>query len=115
MEPYVRDQPRLSRYAIFDGAEPGVEAGFAEYFLTEGEIAFIHTELTPRFAGRGLGSLLARGALDDACERGLRVLPYCPFIREWISRHPAYAGLVPEPHRTRFGLGDVRAGDPEAA
>ncbi|GAA3480437.1 hypothetical protein GCM10018966_049670 [Streptomyces yanii] len=53
---------------------------------------------------RGLGGLLARGALDDARTRGLRVLPYCPFIRGWIGKHPEYADLVPEASRARFGL-----------
>lgn len=64
----------------------------------------IHTEIDSRFAGRGLGGVLAREALDDARARGLSVLPYCPFIRGWIAKHPQYADLVPEGHRARFGL-----------
>ncbi|MEU5217370.1 GNAT family N-acetyltransferase [Streptomyces sp. NPDC020807] len=119
MEPEYRviDRSEKSRYEILAHARTGDEArgdsargdgaetaGFAEYHLSEGEIAFIHTEIDPRFGGRGLGGLLARGALDDARSRGLRVLPYCPFIRGWIVRHPEYADLVPEPHRARFGL-----------
>ncbi|MFD8009174.1 GNAT family N-acetyltransferase [Streptomyces sp. NPDC058955] len=111
MEPQVIDQPEKSRYEILAVAEADVHgdgtaetAGFAEYHLSEGEIAFIHTEIDPRFGGRGLGGLLARGALDDARARGLRVLPYCPFIRGWIGKHPEYADLVPEARRARFGL-----------
>ncbi|MFB6807245.1 GNAT family N-acetyltransferase [Streptomyces sp. NPDC056387] len=104
MEPQVVDRPDRSRYEVLAG-EGGTEpAGFAEYFLSEGEIAFIHTEIDPRFAGRGLGGLLARGALDDVRRRKLDVLPYCPFIRGWIGRHPQYADLVPEARRGRFGL-----------
>ncbi|MFC8508084.1 GNAT family N-acetyltransferase [Streptomyces sp. NPDC057411] len=111
MEPQVIDRPEKSRYEILaePDAEPGTEtgaetAGFAEYHLSEGEIAFLHTEIDPRFGGRGLGGLLARGALDDARARGLRVLPYCPFIRGWIGKHPEYTELVPEGRRARFGL-----------
>ncbi|MFD5436489.1 GNAT family N-acetyltransferase [Kitasatospora sp. NPDC127067] len=48
--------------------------------------------------------MLARGALDDARARGLHVLPYCPFIRGWIRKHPEYADLVPEASRARLGL-----------
>ncbi|MFJ6718629.1 MULTISPECIES: GNAT family N-acetyltransferase [unclassified Streptomyces] len=104
MEPQVVDRPDKSRYEVLVG-EGGTEpAGFAEYFLCEGEIAFIHTEIDARFAGRGLGGLLARGALDDVRTRELDVLPYCPFIRGWIGRHPHYADLVPEARRSRFGL-----------
>lgn len=104
MEPQVRDRPEKSRYEVLAGDDGTETAGFAEYFLSEGEIAFIHTEIDPGFAGRGLGGLLARGALGDARARGLRVLPYCPFIRGWIRKHPEYADLVPEARRASFGL-----------
>ncbi|GGR52497.1 GNAT family N-acetyltransferase [Streptomyces roseolus] len=104
MEPRVTDRPERSRYEILAGDAGTETAGFAEYHLSDGEIAFIHTEIDPRFGGRGLGGLLARGALDDARARGLRVLPYCPFIRGWIGKHPGYADLVPEGRRARFGL-----------
>ncbi|MEV4431217.1 GNAT family N-acetyltransferase [Streptomyces sp. NPDC049602] len=108
MEPQVVDRPEKSRYEILAGDDGTETAGFAEYFLSEdqseGEIAFIHTEIDPRFAGRGLGGLLAQGALDDARARGLHVLPYCPFIRGWIRKHAEYTDLVPETRRARFGL-----------
>ncbi|MFJ7593294.1 GNAT family N-acetyltransferase [Streptomyces sp. NPDC097617] len=104
MEPQVVDRPEQSRYEILAGDDGTETAGFADYFLSEGEIAFIHTETDSRFAGRGMGGLLARGALDDARARGLRVLPYCPFTRGWIRKHPEYADLVPETRRARFGL-----------
>ncbi|MCN9241675.1 N-acetyltransferase [Streptomyces sp. RY43-2] len=104
MEPQVVNRPERSRYEVLAGDDGTETAGFAEYFLSEGEIAFIHTETDPRFAGRGLGGLLAQSALDDARARGLHVLPYCPFIRGWIRKHPEYADLVLETHRPRFGL-----------
>ncbi|MFD0280032.1 GNAT family N-acetyltransferase [Kitasatospora sp. NPDC127111] len=97
----VTDNPEQSRYEITDDGEL---AGFAEYHRYEGEIAFIHTEVDPRFGGRGLAGTLARAALDDAREQGLAVLPYCPFIRGWLTKHPDYTDLVPEAQRARFGL-----------
>ncbi|MFD9353633.1 GNAT family N-acetyltransferase [Streptomyces sp. NPDC060031] len=104
MEPQVTDRPEKSRYEILAGDDGTETAGFAEYHLSEGEIDFIHTEIDSRFAGRSLGGLLARAVLDDARARGLRVLPYCPFIRGWIGKHPEYTDLVPEASRARFGL-----------
>ncbi|WP_326595475.1 GNAT family N-acetyltransferase [Streptomyces sp. NBC_01803] len=113
----VVDNPERSRFEIFEGVSEGVSedasedgnaggelAGFAEYHLSEGEIAFIHTEIDSRFEGRGLAGALARAALDAARERGLAVLPYCPFIRGWIGKHPEYTELVPAGRRARFGL-----------
>ncbi|WP_042426406.1 GNAT family N-acetyltransferase [Streptacidiphilus anmyonensis] len=97
----VVDNPDASRFEIYDGEE---RAGFAEYHRFRNEIAFIHTEIDPSFEGRGLGSALARAALDAAREQGLEVLPFCPFIRGWITKHPEYVDLVPQAQRARFGL-----------
>jgi predicted GNAT family acetyltransferase len=74
-------------------------------------VAFIHTVIEPRFEGRGLGSLLARGALDATREAGFRVLPFCPFIRGYIERHPAYLDLVPAERRAEFTLAPA-SGEP---
>jgi predicted GNAT family acetyltransferase len=101
MEQRVVDNPDGSRFEIYDGDEL---AGFAEYHRFRDEIAFIHTEIDPKFEGRGLGSALARAALDSARERELHVLPFCPFIRGWITKHPEYVDLVPQAQRARFGL-----------
>ena len=32
------------------------------------------------------------------------MLPFCPFVNEWLKRHPEYMDLVPEDERERFGL-----------
>lgn len=101
MEATVADNPDERRYEIHTGGE---RAGFVEYHLHAGEIAFLHTEIDSRFEGQGLASKLARYVLDDARERSRTVLPYCPFIRGWISKHPDYVSLVPEDQRARFEL-----------
>lgn len=101
MDIEIIDNPEASRYEIHVGGE---RAGFTEYHLHGNEIAFIHTEIDDRFGGQGLGGKLARGALDAVGERGLDVLPYCPFIRGWIRKHPEYVDLVPQPQRVKFEL-----------
>jgi len=73
----------------------GELAGFAEYELTDARVVFTHTVVEDRFEGKGVGSALARFALDDVRADGTRrVLPRCPFIRGWIGKHPEYADLV---------------------
>lgn len=70
-------------------------AGFAEYQLTDQIIVFTHTEVASRFEGHGVGSAIARFALDDVRAAGTRrVLPLCPFIKGWIGHHRDYADLV---------------------
>jgi predicted GNAT family acetyltransferase len=90
----VRDVPDAHRYEARIGDEL---AGFAAYRPKPGHITFTHTEVGAAYEGRGVGSQLARTALDDARTRGLRVTPLCPFIAAWIRRHPAYADLVATP------------------
>jgi predicted GNAT family acetyltransferase len=97
----VTDNPAESRYEIHVG---GARAGLALYRLHGQRISLTHTEVSDEFQGMGLAGRLARAALDDARSRGLEVLPYCPYIRSWIARHPDYVDLVPEDSRAEFGL-----------
>jgi predicted GNAT family acetyltransferase len=73
----------------------GALAGFAEYRLHEGIIEFHHTVVDDDFEGQGVGSSLARGALDDVRSDGSRkVKATCEFIAGWIDKHPDYQDLV---------------------
>ena len=88
----VTHAPEASRYEAHLDGEP---AGFAAYVLAQGAIVFTHTEIDDAFSGRGVGSALARGALDQVRAAGdRRVVAECPFIAGWIDKHPDYADLV---------------------
>lgn len=91
MEITVADAAERSRYEARAGDQV---AGFAEYTLDGDRIIFTHTEVDDAFEGQGVGGSLARGALDDARARGLKVVPLCPFIKGWIRRHRDYADLI---------------------
>jgi len=97
----VVDNPPAQRFEIRDGDEL---AGFVEYHLHDNEIAFLHTEVSASYQGQGVAGDLTRHVLDDARQRGRTVLPYCPYTRGWIGRHPDYVDLVPESYRARFAL-----------
>jgi predicted GNAT family acetyltransferase len=97
----IADSPDGQRYEIKLDDEL---AGFTQYRLRPGLIAFIHTEVDDRFEGQGLGSQLIAFALDDARARGLAVLPFCPFVNAYIQRHREYVDLVPEANRSQFDL-----------
>ncbi|AKT51125.1 GNAT family N-acetyltransferase [Arsenicicoccus sp. oral taxon 190] len=88
----VVDNPAEHR---FEARVAGALAGVAEYQLTDQLIVFTHTEVDPAHEGTGVGSALARHALDQVRERGDRqVMPLCPFIKGWIAKHPDYVPLV---------------------
>jgi predicted GNAT family acetyltransferase len=77
----------------------GELAGYAEYRATSTRIVFTHTVVEARFEGRGVGSRLARAALDDGVARQLRIVPICPFIHAYLERHREYDAWVDWPAR----------------
>jgi predicted GNAT family acetyltransferase len=87
----VVDNPVELRYELrVDGAL----AGEIRYRLEPGVVELVHTDIDPRFEGRGLGARLVQGALDDLRVRGLALVPVCPFVAAYLARHPEYADLV---------------------
>jgi uncharacterized protein len=91
-EPSVSDNPSAHR---FEAHVDGRLAGFAEYQLTDELMVFTHTEVAPAFEGKGIGSAIARFALDQLRADGTRkALPVCPFIKGWIERHPDYLDIT---------------------
>jgi predicted GNAT family acetyltransferase len=74
----------------------GESAGFTEFRL-DGEVAtFTHTEVGSQFEGQGVASELIKEALADVRRRGWKVIPKCPFVREYIEKHPDYQDLLAE-------------------
>ena len=88
----VRDNPDDNRFEAVD--ESGVVAGISAYRRYEDRIVFTHTEVDDAFEGQGVGSALARTALDEVRASGHSAVPQCEFIRGWIDKHPDYADLV---------------------
>jgi len=97
----VRDNTEDRRFEIWVDGEL---AGFTTYALRSGVISFLHTQLDPSFQGRGLGHELVATALLSARERGLKVLPFCPYVRGFIAQNSEFLDLVPEQDRARFDL-----------
>jgi predicted GNAT family acetyltransferase len=92
----VRDNPEHSRFEIDLG---GGEYAFAAYNLLPGAIRFYHTVVPESHGGQGLGTALIRAGLAAARERGLKVIPICPFFRAYLKKHPEEQDLVPSEHR----------------
>lgn len=86
----VRNNTDENRYEIsIDG-----HLAATYYRIADGVITFIHTEVPDALAGRGVGSKLIKGALDQVRAAGLKVVPQCPFVRAYIEKHADYADLL---------------------
>ncbi|MDX6485204.1 MAG: uncharacterized protein QOF43_357, partial [Gaiellaceae bacterium] len=85
----VVDVPEESRYELRLGDR---RIGLAAYRRRDDRISFTHTEIDSACEGRGFGTRLVQGALEDAHEHGLRIVPLCPFVAAYLKRHPELAG-----------------------
>ncbi|GAA0909024.1 GNAT family N-acetyltransferase [Pseudonocardia zijingensis] len=88
----VTDAPDQRRY---EARIDGELAGFTQYRASDRIVTFLHTEVQPGFEGKGVGSALVRGALDDVRAQGKKVRPVCEFVKGYIEKHPDdYGDLV---------------------
>lgn len=94
--PPVIDNPSRHRFEIDLGDG---EFAFAAYNLLPEAIRFYHTVVPESHGGRGLGTALIKAGLAAARERGLKVIPTCPFFRAYLKKHPEEQDLVPPQHR----------------
>ncbi|MBC3186965.1 N-acetyltransferase [Corynebacterium sp. zg-331] len=79
------------RYVLLAG---GQEAGYAAYIPREdGVLDFHHTVVHESFRGRGLSTVLVRGALDDVRAGGGRIAATCSAVRYVLDCHPEYGTL----------------------
>lgn len=97
----LRKNDEKSRYEILQG---GQVVGFAEFRPVGDAVMLPHTEIEQGHEGEGLGSQLAKFALDNVKTEGKRVIPMCPFIAGYIRRHPEYTELVHPQQRSVFKL-----------
>ena len=89
----VIDNTKQSQYDVL---MDGRVVGFATYRRDAGRVLLPHAEVRPEVGGQGVGSALAKGALDDVRRQGLRAVPSCSFILDYVRRHPEYQDLIGE-------------------
>jgi hypothetical protein len=70
------------------------KVAYLEYSLGGNVLELIHTEVPKELRNMGLASALAERALNWAREENYKVDVICPFVREYITKHPEYADLV---------------------
>ena len=88
--------PTVEHHAGASQFEIRTDAGIAllRYAAKNGALDLLHTEVPEAFQGRGYGGALVRAALDYARAQNLRIVPTCPFVRTFITRHPEHADLI---------------------
>ena len=88
----VTNAPEHRRY---EARIDGELAGIAEYRASDRIVTFVHTQVMSAFEGKGVGSALVRGALDDVRAQGKKVRAVCPFVKGYVEKHSdEYGDLV---------------------
>lgn len=89
----VTDNTEKSRY---EARVDGELAGFLTYQVDGAVVTMPHTEVDSAYEGRGVGSTLVASALDSVRASEGKVVPTCPFVASYISRHSEYQDLLAE-------------------
>ncbi|MET7299181.1 GNAT family N-acetyltransferase [Embleya sp. NPDC005575] len=89
--PTVRQVADKHRYEIrIDDAF----AGLTMYRDRGEQRVFYHTRIDDAFAGRGLASVLVREALNDVRATGRRIVPVCPYVKQFLGKHGEFADIT---------------------
>jgi predicted GNAT family acetyltransferase len=57
-------------------------------------LELIHTRVDPALRGHGVAEALAETATAHAREHGLQIIPTCPYVQRWLTKHPEHNDLV---------------------
>lgn len=87
----VSDNIAAQRYELLLDGEL---VGKLFYRTNDDVVTLIHTEIASHLEGRGLGEQLVAEALGDIRDRGLQIVPLCPYVAAYIRRHPEYDNLI---------------------
>ncbi|MDQ2677032.1 MAG: N-acetyltransferase [Actinomycetota bacterium] len=101
MTPAVTDNPERERYELRLGDEL---VGLLEYRGRGRDRALTHTEIYEGHEGQGLAGHLVKNVLEDLREKGLQVIPVCPYVTKYLRDHPEYMDLVEPGLRAGLGL-----------
>ena len=86
----VVDNEEESRFELAAGEGTAV----AQYRVEGDAIVFTHTEVPPSLRGRGVGGRLVAGALERVRTKGMRAIPWCPFVSAYMDEHPETQDLI---------------------
>lgn len=85
----LRDAPQLSRFELHVGDHL---AATAIYRKDPGKMTFMSTDVMEGFEGQGIGGRLVTKAVAAARDQGREVVAVCPFMTDYLERHPELRG-----------------------
>ncbi|MFJ6479704.1 MULTISPECIES: GNAT family N-acetyltransferase [unclassified Streptomyces] len=89
--PSVRRVDTRHRYEILVADD---RAGLTAYRDRDDQRVFFHTEIDDAYAGQGLAAILVEQALTDVRASGKRIVPVCPYVAKFLTKHQEFADIT---------------------
>lgn len=78
-------------YIEIDGKQ---EALMTFVFAGDDKIIIDHTEVNPENNGKGFGKKMVEKAVEFAREKGIKIIPLCPFAKNVFDKTPAFSDVL---------------------
>lgn len=69
------------------------EVAFMEYQIQGAKIILVHTEVPGALQGQGIGAILVKKVMQWLKKRTYRMVPFCPYILQFLKKNPEYNSL----------------------
>ena len=110
-EATIRHNPERERFEVLVAGNVIGKAAYKTYDAGDApQRIFYHTVINEEYGGQGLAGQLATAALDETVAAGISIVPVCPYIKKFLTKHPEYAAstTAPKPAHLEF-LSEVLA------
>lgn len=74
------------------------EITFPYYIEEEKVYEFDHTFVNPSLRGQGIAGTLVEKAIAEVKGQGGKILPTCPYVKTWFTRHKEEEGILYREH-----------------
>lgn len=80
--------------AFYIEVEGKQEAMMTFVFAGEDKIIIDHTEVNPGNEGKGFGKKMLLKAVEFAREKGIKIVPLCPFAKSIFDKTPEFTDVL---------------------
>lgn len=83
----IEDDGKKGRFVLLEDSKEAGEMTFT--WAGKTKIIIDHTGIDEAYGGKGYGKLLLAKALEFVREKGIKVIPLCPFAKAMMDRDPS--------------------------
>lgn len=70
------------------------QRAFIDYQLKGDKIYLVHTQVPVDLRDQGIAAIIVEKALQYIDEHHLKLVPLCPYVQQYLKRHPQWDRLL---------------------